>query len=284
MKSWSEYFKRKVPLKLYVMHTGYVHMSGNIHYNKKDPRFKSKPKDTRFNPVFSYLVEHPEKGHLLLDTGLHPSFSERKRGNFGPLLGRIVKTKVEKGQDIASQLRAMGLSVSNIRNIVLSHLHLDHPGGLSLFREQTGVRVYIDRSELDAARSRFSLFKGYIKAHLAGFDFRPLDYPLSIQPFGAVSDFFNDGSVFVIRTAGHSPGHVSVLLNDSKGPILLTFDAAHRKSNLDEELPPIGDYPGVMESVRQLKALVIRFPHIRVIYGHDPEQLPTLRLAPRSYD
>ncbi len=266
------------------MHTGYVHMSGNIHVNKKDPRFKSRPKDTRFNPVFSYLVEHPEQGYLLLDTGLHPSFSERKRGNFGALLGRIVKTRVEKGKDVASQLKLMNLSVSNIRNIVLSHLHLDHSSGLPLFKGQPGVKVYIDRSEMDTARSRFSLFKGYIGAHLAGFDIRPLDFPLSIHPLGAVSDFFNDGSVFVIRTAGHSPGHVSILLNDSQSPILLTFDAAHRKSNLEEELPPIGHYASAMESVKQLKALLTRFPDIRVIYGHDPEQLPSLRLAPRAYE
>lgn len=284
MKSWEDYLERKVPLKLYVMRTGYLHMSGNIHFNKRDPRFKSKPKDTRFNPVFSYLVKHPDKGFLLLDTGLHPSFAEQKTGNFGPLLGRMVKTRVEKGQDIASQLRSMGVCLGDIQHIVMSHLHLDHPSSLPLFRGLPGVRVHIDKSELALARSALSLFKGYIKGHLDGLHWHYLDYPLSIPPFPAVADFFNDGSVFVIRTPGHTPGHVSVLLNAAGGPILLTFDAAHRKSNIEEELPPIGDYPGSMQTIKNLKELLTRVPNMRLICGHDPDQLSELRLAPENYN
>jgi len=283
MKDWEEAFRRSTPLKLYVMHTGYVHMRGNIHFNKADSRFKTMPGDNRLNPVFAHLVVHPVEGCLLLDTGLHPSFSRHRTGNFGPLLGRMVETRAERGRDVAGQLKELGISLNDVRNIILSHLHLDHPSALPLFSENKGLRVYVDGVELRLARSLFGMFKGYIKSHLAGLDCRSIEYPLSMQPFKAVADFFGDGSVFVLRTPGHTPGHVSVLLNAAEGPILLTFDAAHRKANLDHELPPVGHYPDALESVRSLKGLSSRFQDMRVIYGHDPDQLTGLDLAPRFY-
>lgn len=283
MKNWEDYFEKPIPLKLYVMHTGYIHMSGNIHFNKKDPRKKSMPKDHRFNPVYAFLVEHPNKGLLLLDTGLHPSFAERKTGNFGLLLGSLVKTRAEKGMDIASRLSTLNYSLDQIRNVILSHLHLDHPCSLPLFRDYPGIRVFADPAELLIADKPMSLFKGYIRSHLKGMDCRPLTYNLAIEPFDKVTDFFEDGSVFVIRTPGHSPGHVSVMLNAAKGPILMTFDAAHREDNLKQEIPPIGDYELAMDTLQRLHKTLDRFPDMRVIYSHDPDQFPTLKILPDYY-
>jgi N-acyl homoserine lactone hydrolase len=283
LKNWENYFEKPIPLKLYVMHTGYIHMSGDIHFNKKDPRKKSMPKDRRFNPVYAFLVEHPDKGLLLLDTGLHPSFAERKTGNFGLLLGTLVKTRTDKGKDIASQLSALNFSLDQVSNVILSHLHLDHPCSLPLFRGHGDPRVFADPAELSMAGKPLSLFKGYIRSHLKGMDCRPLTYNSAIEPFDKVTDFFEDGSVFVIRTPGHSPGHVSVLLNALKGPILMTFDAAHREDNLKQELPPIGDYELALDTLWRLQQVINRFPVMRVIYSHDPDQLPTLKLLPDYY-
>lgn len=283
MKSWEAYFEHPASLKLYIMHTGYIHMSGDIHFNKKDPRKKTMPVDHRLNPVYAYLVDHPDEGLLLLDTGLHPSFAERRTGNFGLLLGSMVKTHTEKGQDIASQLTAIGLSLDRVRNVILSHLHLDHPSSLPLLKGSAGVRIFADPAELSAAGKPFSLLKGYIRSHLDGLHCRPLTYNMAVAPFDEVADFFGDGSVFAIRTPGHTPGHVSVLLNVAGGPILLTFDAAHREANLKESLPPIGDYNSALDTVVRLRRLLDRFPEMRAVYSHDPDQLPNLALLPEYY-
>lgn len=268
---------------MYVIHTGYIHMTGDIHFNKKDPRKKSMPKDNRFNPVYAFLVEHPNKGLLLLDTGLHPIFAKRKTGNFGLLLGSMVKTQTEKGKDIANQLAVMNYSLDMIQNVILSHLHLDHPCSLPLFRGRRDLRVFADPAELSMVDKPLSLFKGYIRAHLKGVDCRPLTYNLVVKPFYKVADFFDDGSVFIIQTPGHSPGHVSVLLNAVNGPILMTFDAAHREDNLKKKMPPIGDYEPALKTLFRIQQIMDRFPGMRVIYSHDPDQLPTLKLLPDFY-
>lgn len=280
MSNWKDIFAHPVGLKLYVMHTGSVHMSGNIHFNKKSPEFKSMPKDKRFNPVLAYAVVHPGKGLALLDTGVHSSFCDRPFGNFGPLLGRIVKIKAERGRDAASQLKSLGFSPPDVRLVILSHLHLDHTSGLPDFK---GAEVYVDADELKAAGSHAAMLEGCAKAHREGATINTFRYGPAVEPFDRVCDFFGDGSLFVVSTPGHARGNAAVILNARGGPILLTFDAAHRKANLDLMIPPKGDYERARRSLGAIKSFVEAFPRARVVYGHDPDQLGELELAPSFY-
>ncbi|MBI5576343.1 MAG: N-acyl homoserine lactonase family protein [Deltaproteobacteria bacterium] len=283
MMEWKDRFKTPVRLKLHIMHTGEVHAKGNIHFNPKSPKFKSLPKEHRFNPVFSFLVVHPSHGPLLLDTGLHHSFNESRFGNFGPLLGTMVRARTKPGKDVRSQLDAMGIRSRDIRYVLLSHLHLDHPGGLSYFAGSPNAEVFVDKEELKAARAPFSTLKGYVKSHLAGIDFLPIPYDGSAPPFEGACDFFGDGSVLVVRTSGHTKGHSSVILNAMDGPIILTFDAVHRRANLDEGVPPVGEYLKALSTMRNIESFLKEFPHARVVFGHDPDQLMELKLVPEYY-
>lgn len=270
-------------MKLYVLHTGSVHMAGNIHFNKKSPLFKSKPVDTRFNPVLSFLIKHPSQGYVLLDTGIHSSFVKNTSGNFGWLLASMVKVKATAGMDVPSQLHKLGVSLGDITNVLLSHLHLDHPGGLPALRSGTTPLVHVDAAELKIAYSPFGLFQGYIRRHLEGFKITPIDYNGSVAPFEEVCDLFNDGSIFAVKTPGHTPGHISVVLNMQNGPILLTFDAAHRRANIDEGIPTKGVYEQGLESVKRLQAFIKEFPSTTVIFGHDPDQIGSLKISPDYY-
>ena len=160
MVDWKSRFSSPVRLKLHVMHTGEVRTKGNIHFNPKSPKFKEMPKEERFNPVFAYLVEHPDKGLLLLDTGLHHSFAERKSGNFGKFLGRMVLGRTEPGKDVCSQLKNIGKNPDDVRYILLSHLHLDHPSGLPYFAGLPNLKAYVDKEELASGESSFQPVQG----------------------------------------------------------------------------------------------------------------------------
>lgn len=283
MSDWSTVLKKPTDLKLFIIHTGFVHMAGNIHLNKKSPKYKSLPKDDRFNPVLAYLVEHPSEGYLLLDTGLHSSFSQSRFGNFGYLLGNVVKTKTEAGMDVVSRLRTMEIDPGRITRIVLSHLHLDHVSGLPHFRDNRSMKVSIDKDEIDCGNAPFSLFKGYIREHREGMRIEPISYSKNDLPFVHSWDVFGDHSIHIVKTPGHTPGHVSALLNMRDGPIFLTFDAAHRKVSIDEAIPPKGDYERAVASIEAIKSFLDIFPETRVIYGHDPDQLGSLKLLPDYY-
>ncbi|HOE17047.1 MAG TPA: N-acyl homoserine lactonase family protein [Syntrophorhabdaceae bacterium] len=258
-------------------------MRGNIHFNSKSPHFKTLPKDNRFNPALAFLVQHPSRGCLLLDTGLHPSFAEKATGNFGGLLGRIVKIRSAHGLDVITQLKKIAVHPGDIHAIILSHLHLDHTSGLPLFRGKNAAPVYADEKEIKKAYSPLAFAEGYLKTHLQGLAIHAVAFDKTVPPFERVCDFWDDGSVFIIGTPGHSPGHLSIILNMNDGPILLTFDAAHRKTNLDKDIPPKGDYRAALQSVHALKAFLGQYVQTRVIFGHDPDQFEQLKHVPDYY-
>jgi len=280
---WNRLFANPVHLKLYVMCTGEVHAMGNVHYNPKSPKFKAMPAEKRFNPVLAFLVERPGKELLLLDTGLHHSFGQSRFGNFGPILGSMVKGKAGAEMDVRSQLRSIGVAIDDIHCVFLSHLHLDHPSGLPYFAGVRNLKVYVDESETIAANAPLGFLKGYVKKHVKGIDLSPIPYSTGATPFERFWDFFGDGSTIVVHTPGHTEGHSSVILNATDGPILLTFDAVHRRSNLEHGIPPSGDYRKAAESMRNIESFLRDFPKTRVIFGHDPDQLGTLILAPKYY-
>ena len=83
-----------------------------------------------------------------------------------------------------------------------------------------------------------------------------------------------DGSVWLIPTAGHSRGQLAVLLNTSEGPLLLTFDASHLRSNLEHRVIPGAtvDAEQALDAIDRLRALQTACPTLRVLYGHEPTQ------------
>lgn len=284
MNGWKEVFQRPHDLRLYVIHTGNVHMKGNIHFHKKSPAFNTKPKDPRYNPVYSFLIVHPQRGLILIDTGIHPDFNTQATGNFGCLIGTLIKVKTDNGMDVISQIKSIGLNAKNIKHIVMTHLHPDHTSGLPQFKNNAECLVYIDIDEYHAARSYFGLFRGYLTKHLKGLTIQHFEYPLTHKPLEQAADLFGDESVFIIKTSGHTTGHISILLNLKGEPVLLTADAAHRHENLAEQIPTVGEYGSSLRTLKQLGEFVEAYPSTRVIYSHDPEQIKQLKLIPEYYE
>lgn len=284
MTDWEQIFMEPHNMRLYIVHTGNVHMKGDIHINKKSPAFKTRTVDTRYNPVYCFLIHHPTRGYILVDTGIHPDFCRHPTGNFGKLVGSLIKVKTEPRQDVISQIRSIGVSPQDITSIIMTHLHPDHTSSLPLFRNQTRCTVYVDTEEFKAATSLLGIFQGYLKEHFQTTSIKHYVYNSVLPPFSFVSDIFGDKSVFIIKTPGHTRGHASVLLNLKDGPVLLTADTAHRQMNLAELIPTVGDYMPSLDSVKQLSHFINDHPSTRVIYSHDPDQIKDIKLFPQYYE
>ncbi len=95
------------------------------------------------------LVETTD-GLVLVDTG----FGLDDVADGGRRLGRpfvtLTGARLDPAQTAVRQLEAMGHRPEDVRDIVLTHLDLDHAGGLSDF---PWARVHLHRDELDAARN-----------------------------------------------------------------------------------------------------------------------------------
>ncbi|MCV7419066.1 N-acyl homoserine lactonase family protein [Mycobacterium yunnanensis] len=207
-------------------------------------------------PVPAYLIDHPN-GRVLFDAGLGPRF---RRPTGTPVEGWV---DLESDACVDERLRALGVDPTSIRYLVNSHLHSDHAGGNTFVPDAT---VVVQRAEWD-----FAHVSDDFAYHTPEFD-TGQDVMLVEGHF----DLFGDGSVRLIPTPGHTPGHQSALVRTPTGDVVLTGDACNLKQSMDEMRLPDHAHDDALyrQSLQTLRSL--RDQGASVFYGHDPVFWATL--------
>jgi len=224
-------------------------------------------------PILSFLVVHP-RGRALFDTGLHCGTIADPVGRLGEERARRFGVRSRAGDDVVSQLALLGLHPPDVSHVINSHFHFDHCGGNEFFPEATFL---VQRREMAAARAPDALAGGrYRPSH------QDFDHPLPYRLIEGEHDVFGDGTVVIIPTHGHTPGHQSLMVRDGKGaPLVFAADACYTKENMDRDLLPlvVWDEGEMAESLASLRALRDRQGAV-VFYGHDPAQWAAMPHAP----
>jgi glyoxylase-like metal-dependent hydrolase (beta-lactamase superfamily II) len=216
-----------------------------------------------------FIIRHP-KGTLIWDFGLGDSLVANKAGiDNGPVHLSATVTLVD-------QLQALGLTPADVNFVAFSHLHFDHTGNANLFPGSTWI---INKRELAYALSEprpfgvaLDTFSAYSKAKTVMIDG---DY-----------DVFGDGSVRILRTPGHTPGHQILELNLKKaGTLILSGDLYHlRESVATHRLPTINvDRADTLASMDRVDKLLIT-THGRLIVEHDYGDFKSLPKLPAFLD
>jgi N-acyl homoserine lactone hydrolase len=234
------------------------------------------PKETWLTaPIVAFLIEHPGAGRVLIDTGFHASIAVSPRSNLGRFTSLIYKDiDMRPEQSVEAQLRDKGSEASDVRAVIMTHLHPDHASAIVDFPDSTFL---LSRAEWDAA-SEGGPRDGYVKSQFDhGFDYRLLDFDSdeanSFSGFGRSLDVFGDGSVRVVFTPGHTLGHLSVVLQTESGEVLVAGDAIFMNRTLtDEHLPHmLADEHLFRRSLREIRQYVKETPGVVIIPGHDWE-------------
>lgn len=207
-------------------------------------------------PVPAYLIDHP-KGRTLFDTGMGVRL-RREAGDALP--SNKFGLQWFEGMDIATRLRAIDVDPASIDWVINSHLHLDHCGGNAHLPNAT---VIVQARELDTARHNAA--PGLYEA---------VDYDTG-QPFKAITgelDLFGDGTVRIVPTYGHTPGHQSAIVKLPGGEVLLAGDCCYTARNLEAMVLPkaTADLDLGMETFRRLAAM--RAKGVHILFGHDGRQ------------
>lgn len=230
-------------------------------------------------PVPFFLIDHPE-GKVLFDTGNALGVAQDKVKHWGAGVVGAYDPIMTEDDYVVNQLARMDIKPQEITHVILSHLHLDHAGGTGAFPNAT---YYTQREEMHYAYvPDFYQAAAYIRAD---FDKPQLNWRLLEGHRDEGYDVFGDGSLKIIFTPGHTPGHQSLLVNlENWGPTLLTGDCVYTQEILNENVLPglVYSPPDAVKSISKIRDLSKR--GVRVITGHDPVAWPQLTLAPKFYD
>jgi N-acyl homoserine lactone hydrolase len=226
-------------------------------------------------PVPFYLIRHPQ-GDVVVDGGNPLAVARDPHAHWGRLAD-IFEVHMTEEQHCAAQLRQLGVAPASVRQVVQTHLHIDHTGALGHF---PAAGIVVHAAELDSARTgKQPLARGYVSAD---FEQPGLDW----HAFAGELDLFADGTLRLLPTPGHSAGHLSLLLTlERTGPVLLTADAVDNRAQWEGSQPPraLHSAEDAERSRERLRELARELDPL-LVFGHDPENWSQLEHAPDCYD
>lgn len=179
---------------------------------------------TDWVPSYAWLIEHDE-GLIVVDTGQGTHLLEHGR-SLQPFVRWEVEFRIEPEQEIGPQLEALGIDPHDVSKVLLTHLHMDHDGGLHHFPDS---EILVAPGELERAKGLMGTLRGYLPNRWPSwFDPVPLDLTAGpLGPFAASKRLTKAGDVFAVATPGHTPNHVSVLVYDDDAVIFLAGDTSY---------------------------------------------------------
>ncbi len=215
-----------------------------------------------------YLIQHGES-YLLWDTGLTEEALGKSLDNGEPEAITIATTVVD-------QLRQLKLTPDDIDMVGISHYHFDHVGQAARFPKAT---LLIGRGDAEALRTPAMAERAKALAPWFGGGAK-------LREIEGDADIFGDGSVVMLNTPGHTPGHHSLLVRLARtGHVLLTGDLAHFRENYRTDGVPSfnTDRADTLASLDRFKQLAANL-HALVVIQHEARDIDKLPKFPAAAD
>jgi glyoxylase-like metal-dependent hydrolase (beta-lactamase superfamily II) len=235
------------------------------------------------------LLETERDGLVVIDTG----FGTRDVARQTPLsrtFRAVIGAALDPAEPAVAQIGALGLDPGDVRHIVVTHLDVDHAGGLSDF---PGARVHLHAREHAAAmaRSRYLEKERYLPAHWShgprwevysddGDTWRGLPAINRLRGL--------DAEVGLLPMHGHTRGHSAVVVRAGDRWLVHAGDAYfHHGSVRGSGSIPLGlsaferitqiDPAARRSSLAALRQLCERYDDLDMFCSHDPAELEAMR-------
>lgn len=192
---------------------------------------------------------------------------------------------VRHEETAAARIEALGRRTDEVTDVILTHLHLDHTGGLEDFPK---ARVHVTADAYARAHARPWPLPdlGYDRrafVHGPRWSIFATDRDEALG-FSRTRDLFGDGSVRVLDAPGHSRGHIAVAVRVGDRTLIHAGDAYFRDAELDfPDAPRSVLGPGlrlqrwvVVEDAEQERRTIEQLARLRgrddvvVVNSHDP--------------
>jgi len=215
--------------------------------------------DLKLQLIYScYLIKHGDD-YLLWDAG-----------------HAMTTPNVAPKVSLVDQLAQINLKPEQIKYVGISHYHGDHVGQAGSFPKST---LLIGKGDWDALTSPKPP-EGAVSAPFANW----IKGEGKVEAVPLDKDVFGDGSVIMLYTPGHTPGHHSLLVKlPQMGAVLISGDLAHFRENYETNGVPTfnTDRAQTLASLDRVKKIVAG-AKATVIIQHDPRDLDKLPVFPAS--
>jgi glyoxylase-like metal-dependent hydrolase (beta-lactamase superfamily II) len=222
-------------------------------------------------PIYAFVVEHPE-GVIVVDTGETAGASQPGYFPSWHPGVRAFRERVEPEQEIGPQLEWLGISLGDVRWLVMTHLHTDHAGGLHHF---PNTEILVTRTELDFASGLRGRLRGYVaNTHWPAW-FRPTLLELEPEPLGPFPQSLrltDAGDVTLVPVPGHTPGQIGVLVDEGDQTVFLAGDSSYTQDlMLRGKVDGVGaDDEAERLTHERIRAYATAHPTVYLV-AHDPE-------------
>jgi len=195
-------------------------------------------------PSMAFLIQHPStNSKIVFDLSLRKDLTK-----YHPGLQKHIATRdpLSSENDVKSALAQGGLPAQDINYVIVSHIHWDHVGTPGDFTKATFI----------SGHHTAALLKNEMGPDLANPfyepDLLPADSTIELPaipsaggskavfdkkfgwhwssrgPVPDVIDMFNDGTIYIVNSPGHVPGHLNVLVRIAENKwVYLAADACH---------------------------------------------------------
>jgi len=207
--------------------------------------------------VSCYLIRHGDD-YMVWDTG-YP----------------VGTTPTAPKTPLADLLAQLKVTPDQVKYVGISHYHGDHTGQVSAFPKAT---LLIGKGDWDVVSDSKS--PAATTAPFANW----ISGGGKVEPLPGDKDVFGDGTVVVLNTPGHTPGHHSLLVRlHDMGPVLITGDLAHFHENYDSNGVPSfnTDRAATLASLDRFKQIATNL-HATVIIQHDARDIGKLPAFPAA--
>jgi glyoxylase-like metal-dependent hydrolase (beta-lactamase superfamily II) len=201
-------------IKIHAIKTGLVRLKSSQPVRRKGGLIRIL-NDTQWEgwfPIYAWVIDHPE-GVIVVDTGdtsettSDPNYFPK----WHPYFRTSVQMDIKSHEEIGPQLKAMGIGQKDVKKVILTHFHTDHAGGLHHFPDSWPKW------------------------------FNPTSISFNYVKFGPFEKSYtritNSGDVIVIPTPGHTPNHISVIVNSEDKLYFLAGDTTYSEELLIKNIP-----------------------------------------------